>query len=292
MNRTITYHIEKSYQNIYELLKEKKYPHKLVLQLKQNPSQILLNGFPTRLQVELQPNAIVEITINELESSGFVPYSLPLDIVFEDEDFLVINKPARLPVHPSIGHYEDTLANALVYYYRQEPSPFVYRCMNRLDKDTSGLTLIAKNPLSAALMQQQVKSRQLHRTYLAVVEGSLPEEGTINAPIGRAEDSVILRKIDLENGQPAITHYTCLEQKNGLSLASITLETGRTHQIRVHMSSIRHPLPGDFLYNPDNHQIKRQALHSHRLQFTHPSTGEAMDFLAPLPQDMHELFYS
>lgn len=292
MNRTIIYPIQKSYENIYELFKEKRYPHKLVLQLKQNPNQILLNQKPTRLQEKLSPGDMVELTINELGFSDFIPHFMPLDILFEDEDFLVVNKPAGLPIHPSLGHYEDTLANALMDYFKKESSPFVYRCMNRLDKDTSGLTLIAKNPLSAALMQRQVKNRHLHRTYLAIVEGCLPSSGTINAPIGRVEDSLILRKIDDLNGQSAITHYTCLEQKNGLSLASITLETGRTHQIRVHMTSIGHPLPGDFLYNPKNHQINRQALHSCKLSFCHPITGENLEFCAPLPQDMHELFYS
>ena len=251
----------------------------------------MLNGTPVLLRTPLHIGDLLCLKIVEGERSDIIATPMDLDIVYEDEDILVVNKPAGLPVHPSIQHYEDTLANGLMHYYKDADSPFVFRCINRLDRDTSGLTIIAKNPYSGAMLQRQVKNRQLHRTYIAIVEGALDATGTIDAPIGRREDSVILRTIDVEHGKPAITHYTCLEQKNGLSLASITLETGRTHQIRVHMASIGHPLPGDFLYNPDNRQIARQALHSARLRFVHPITGEAFDLNAPLPEDMKHLFY-
>ncbi len=251
----------------------------------------MLNGVPVLLRTPLYTGDLLCLKIVEGERSDIIATPMDLDIVYEDEDILVINKPAELPVHPSIQHYEDTLANGLMHYYKDADSPFVFRCINRLDRDTSGLTVIAKNPYSGAILQHQVKKRQLHRTYIAIVEGALDATGTIDAPIGRREDSVILRTIDIEHGKPAITHYTCLEQKNGFSLISITLETGRTHQIRVHMASIGHPLPGDFLYNPDNRKISRQALHSQRLSFVHPVTGTKMEFAAPMPPDMHMLFY-
>ncbi len=289
MNRTLTYQITTSYNSIFDFFRGENLPRRIVLQLKQNPEQVLLNQAPAFLRSPLVPGDTLCLTIRELESSDIVATPMELSIVYEDEDILVINKPPMLPVHPSIRHYEDTLANGIVAYYQKEASPFVFRCMNRLDRDTSGLTLIAKNPFSSAMLQRQVKAREIHREYYAIVEGDLPDSGTIDAPIGRAEGSAILRRIDHENGQSAITHYTCLERKNGLSLASIYLETGRTHQIRVHMSSIGHPLPGDFLYNEMNQSIPRQALHSHKLTFTHPVTKEAMEFVAPLPEDMATL---
>lgn len=292
MNRTITYEIEKEYNSIFSFFKEKMLPHKMQVQLKQNPEQVHLNHQAVMLRTPLQTGDTLSLRIMETEQSDITPVEMSLDIIYEDQDILVVNKPAMLPIHPSINHYEDTLANGLMHYYDKEDSPFVFRCLNRLDRDTSGLTLIAKNPLSAAILSRQVKERGLHRTYMAIVEGELPDSGTINAPIARATDSAILREINWESGQPAITHYTCLERKNGLSLASITLETGRTHQIRVHMTSIGHPLPGDFLYNPSNKQMARQALHSTSLAFTHPITGQKLIFDAPLPEDMHTIFYS
>ena len=292
MNRTITYQIEKEYESIFAFFKQNNMPHKIQVQLKQNPGQVLVNHKPVMLRTPLHPRDTLTLHIMETEHSDITPVEMPLDIVYEDEDILVVNKPALLPVHPSIRHYEDTLANGVMHYFQKEDSPFVFRCLNRLDRDTSGLTLIAKNPFSAAMLSRQVKNRQLHRTYVALVEGELPGSGTIDAPIARAKDSAILREINRESGQPAITHYTCMEKRNGLSLASITLETGRTHQIRVHMTSIGHPLPGDFLYNPSNKQMQRQALHSASLAFTHPVTGQMLTFHATIPKDMQQLLES
>lgn len=291
MNRTLVFEITEDYASIFAFFQAHHFPRRISIQLKQNPGRVVLNGADAMLKTPLKPGDTLRLQIMEEEGSAIVPTPMKLDIVFEDADILVLNKPARMPTHPSLQHYEDTLANGLMHYYADEDSPFVFRCMNRLDRDTSGLTVIAKNPYSSAMLQRQAKSRELHRTYLAIVEGALNDMGVIDAPIGRIRDSVILRGIDYENGQPAMTHYTCLEQKNGLSLASIQLKTGRTHQIRVHMASIGHPLPGDFLYNPENQMISRQALHSHRLDFRHPVTEEPLAFVVPMPDDMHRLFY-
>ena len=202
-----------------------------------------------------------------------------------------MNKPADLPVHPSLGHYEDTLANYCAWHYHNQ---LVFRCVNRLDRDTSGLVLIAKNMLSAAGLSLQQQAREIHRTYLAIVEGIIPEEGTIDLPIARKEDSIIERCVDGSRGECAITHYrristTCLDGCE-YSLVQIQLETGRTHQIRVHMKAIGHPLPGDFLYNPNYRHIKRQALHSYRLEFTHPISGKALSFTQNIPSDFKSLF--
>jgi len=216
--------------------------------------------------------------------------NLDFSIVYEDDDIIVVDKPANTPIHPSQNNFDNSLANGLAYYYKEKGIPFVFRCMNRLDRDTTGLVLLAKNMFSSCVLSDMVKNRDIHREYLAVVEGKLDSSGTIDAPIARKEGSVIERCIDFANGQKAVTHYRLLEHKDGYSLASIVLETGRTHQIRVHMKHIGHPLPGDFIYNPNYDHITRQALHSYKLEFVHPITKKAMEFTAPLPQDMKSLF--
>ncbi len=218
-------------------------------------------------------------------SEGILPTPMPLSIVHEDEDILVICKPSNMPVHPSIGNYENTLANALMAYYAKEETPFVFRCINRLDRDTSGLLLIAKNPLSGCLLSAQMKNRAIRREYIAVVKGVLPPSGTVDAPIARDSGSILKRTVDYLRGEHACTHYERLAYSPDMrySLARIYLDTGRTHQIRVHMSYIGHPLPGDFLYCPDYTDYPSQPLHSYRLRFLHPVTGDELSFTAPPP---------
>lgn len=190
-----------------------------------------------------------------------------------------------MPVHPSINHYTHTLANALAAYNKEKGVSMVFRCINRLDRDTSGLTIIAKHMLSAAVLGNDMKNRKIHREYLGIADGFVADCGTIDAPIARKKDSVLERTVDFENGETAVTHFQCLKRENGLSLVSFRLETGRTHQIRVHMNYNHTPLIGDFLYHPTNRQMERQALHAWRLAFTHPITGEALSFEAPIPDD-------
>ena len=212
-----------------------------------------------------------------------------LDIVYEDEDILIINKPAGMPIHPSQGNYDNTLANACAWYFKEKDEPFVYRCINRLDRDTTGLLIIARHLYSASLLSAMMARREIHREYLALATGIVPEDGTITAPIARKEGSTIERMVDFKHGEYACTHYRRLSITNTdpvYSLVALKLDTGRTHQIRVHMNYIGHPLPGDFLYNPDYSHISRQALHSHHLRFQHPITGEEMHFTAPVPEDM------
>jgi 23S rRNA pseudouridine1911/1915/1917 synthase len=217
---------------------------------------------------------------------------MELKILYEDEDILVINKPADMPVHPSAGNYENTLANGIAWYFYEKGEDFVYRCINRLDRDTTGALILAKNPLSAAILSVQMRNRQICRTYLALVDGVLPESGNVDAPIARMDGSVITREVNFQNGESAVTHYERLAVGKDYSLAELHLETGRTHQIRVHMKYIGHPLPGDFLYNPDYRWIKRQPLHSYQLEFTHPVTKKAMLFTAPVPADFVSAFWS
>ncbi len=312
--------------------------HHVLTRLKQTERGILLGGDWAYTNQKLKAGDVLTIRIVEDQSSAdLVPVQMPLDIVYEDEDLLVINKPSDMPIHPSINNYENTLANGVMYYFISQGIPFVYRCINRLDRDTSGLLIIAKHYLSSAILSRMSAERQIHREYLAIVEGILPESGTIDAPISRLDGSVLMRCVDHEHGQRAVTHFRRLSiwdcqsppdsQSRYLSLAAVTLETGRTHQIRVHMSHIGHPLIGDFLYNPARTQVSisqtgclnadcaipvnivqtdsaqaaylpfgesvplihRQALHSHKLEFPHPITGKSLSFTCEMPEDMRRV---
>lgn len=292
MKRIFTYEIPTEYEGatLLSFLKSKQYSSQIVTHLKRTENGILLNGIWGRVRDILHEGDLLTITLIESESSeNIVPTPLSLDIVYEDEDLMVINKAADTPIHPSQGNYSNTLANAVAYYFLQKNEPFTYRCINRLDRDTTGLLILAKHMYSASLLSNMVKDRKIHREYLAIATGQIPNEGIIEAPIGRAPGSTIERQIDEEKGDYACTHYKRLAYKNGYSLVSLKLETGRTHQIRVHMKHIGHPLPGDFLYNPDYSVINRQALHSYKLCFLHPITGEQMEFTAELPEDMRNI---
>ena len=213
-------------------------------------------------------------------------------LVYEDEDLLIINKPANMPIHPSMNHHEGTMANGLLYYFTQKGEAFTFRCINRLDRDTSGLTIVAKHLLSAGILSRQVSKHEIKRTYRAICHGKTADSGIIDAPIARAADSTIERCVNFETGEYAITHYKRIayDENKDLSLLELRLETGRTHQIRVHLKHIGHPIIGDFLYNPDYRYCSRQTLHSYSLSFTHPITKKEMHFASPLPEDLKCIF--
>lgn len=306
MKRILTYPITESDsdQRIYDFLCHHGYSRHIRTWLKQHPGSVRLNGEEALFYFPLKNGDLLEISLEkEHPSENIVPVDLPIHIIYEDEDLMVIDKPADMPVHPSIGNYENTLANAAAWYFHRQDIPFVFRCINRLDRDTTGLLILAKHMLSGAILSDQMKKRAIHRTYLAITEGKTDPAGTIDSPIGRTDQSLILRQVDHENGDSACTHYLqkCWHPKtfypetlpvpqDGLSLVQLQLETGRTHQIRVHMTSIGHPLIGDTLYNPETALMNRQALHSYRLAFTHPVTGVSLEFTSPLPEDMAEFF--
>lgn len=306
MKRILTYPITESDsdQRIYDFLCHHGYSRHIRTWLKQHPGSVRLNGEEALFYFPLKNGDLLEISLEEEHpSENIVPVDLPIHIIYEDEDLMVIDKPADMPVHPSIGNYENTLANAAAWYFHRQDIPFVFRCINRLDRDTTGLLILAKHMLSGAILSDQMKKRAIHRTYLAITEGKTDPAGTIDSPIGRTDQSLILRQVDHENGDSACTHYLqkCWHPKtfypetlpvpqDGLSLVQLQLETGRTHQIRVHMTSIGHPLIGDTLYNPETALMNRQALHSYRLAFTHPVTGASLEFTSPLPEDMAEFF--
>ena len=293
MERTLNYTTENLITSmpVSHFLKQKGFSSQNLVQLKKNPDAVLANEVPCFMNHVLHPGDTLTLHIREARSSEKIPpVELPLDIVYEDEDLMVINKPAGMPIHPSMNNYYNSMANALAYYFDQQNRPFVFRCINRLDRDTSGLTIVAKHYVSAGMLSAMIANKAasgITREYLAIVKGSVqPPEGTITAPLGRKEGSIIERTIDFEKGESAITHYKVLDEKNGHSLVSLILETGRTHQIRIHMKHLGYPLIGDYLYNPDMGRIQRQALHAWKLSFVHPITGEKMQFTAPLPEDM------
>ncbi len=300
MIREFTYHItEQDIQKapsgalltIQGFLKSLGYSHSVIVSLKRTPQGIVKNGVWARTGDVLHASDTLQIRIEEtLSSANIVPIPLPFPVIYEDADLLVINKPSGMPIHPSQGNYDNTLANAAAYYYQQKKEPFIYRCINRLDRDTTGLLILAKHSYSASLLSRMVANRDIHREYLAVVKGKTELSGVVEAPIGRKEGSTIERQVDFEHGDYARTIYRRLYCEGGYSLLSLSLDTGRTHQIRVHMNYIGHPLPGDFLYCPDYTKIRRQALHSYRLSFLHPITKEALSFTAPLPDDMRAFF--
>ena len=276
---------------VLDFLRKKGFSRHILSSMKADKEALTRNGQRIGGREHLLAGDHFRVRLLEtIDSDGIVPVSMPLSILYEDEDILVINKPADMPVHPSIGNYTNTLANGVTAYLdaKGEHSPF--RCINRLDRDTSGALILAKNAFSAAVLSTQMRNRQIRRTYLAVVEGITPPNGTISAPISRVDDSVIERHVDFLHGEPAVTHYERLETKNEHSLLEIHLETGRTHQIRVHMGYIGHPLPADYLYHPKYDCFKRQPLHSLQLEFRHPVTDKSMCLLAPVPEDMCNAF--
>lgn len=286
MQRILTYRIEdlQEPETIGTFLKKKGYSRHILTHLKRTEQGICKNGIWARPYETLENGDQLTVTLLEEDSSEHVvPIEGTLNIVYEDEDILVLNKAADMPIHPSINNYENTLANAVAWYYQCRGETFIYRCINRLDRDTTGLLIIAKHMLSAAILSEMGKRREIHREYLAIAQGCVPEQGTINAPIARKEGSVLERCVDFENGERAVTHFRRLKYWDDYSLVALKLETGRTHQIRVHMKHLGYPLIGDFLYNPDYRLLSHQALHSWKLEFSHPITGENMRFEAEAP---------
>ena len=275
-------------KTIESYLKANEFSGKILATLKRTDNTVLLNDEQAPLKTVLNEGDTLKVTILEKrEEQRIIPTEIPLDIIYEDDDVVVINKQADLPVHPSRRNYEHTLANALAYHYKDATS---FHCITRLDKDTSGLTLVAKNRYAAAILSKQSRDKQIDKEYLAIVSGLTDKSRLIDAPIYRPTASV-KRCVDFENGVESQTAYELVEYfpTKDISLVRLHPLTGRTHQIRVHMQYINHPLIGDTLYNPENTLMNRQALHAYKLRFTHPLTGTALEFTAEMPEDMKEV---
>ena len=251
--------------------------------------RITVNGIPTPVDAILREGDVVAIRWKDAPAYAVKPYALPLSIPFEDEHLFVIDKPAPLASQSSANHPDDALENAL-YAHLGCPADYVYRPVNRLDKGTSGLMLVAKTPHAQHRLQRLLHTEEFQRTYLAVVEGRLPApSGTVDAPIGK-EDAASIRRIVTPDGKPSCTHYEVLHEGVSRSLVRLQLETGRTHQIRVHMAHLGCPVFGDFLYGTESDALPgRFALHSHEIQLLHPFTGEWLRVTSPLPESLRAL---
>lgn len=259
-------------------------------------SKVLVNEKAVKASYKVQEGDRIQLLLPEPESLDILPENIPLDILYEDEDVLVVNKPKGMVVHPSAGHTTGTLVNAVLYHCQGNLSGIngIMRpgIVHRIDKDTTGALLVCKNDNAHRVLAQQLKEHSIKRRYRAVVFGYFPEEeGTVKGPIGRHPIDRKKMAINYKNGKDAVTHYQVLEPLKNASYVECRLETGRTHQIRVHMASIGHPLLGDIVYgsgkNP--YHLQGQALHAMVLGFVHPSTGEYMEFTAPLPEYFCEL---
>ena len=249
---------------------------------------ILLDGVRAAAGDRVQAGQVLSVVVGDTELSGTIlPAPGPLDIVYRDQDVLVLNKAPGVAVHPGPGHHADTIGNFLMDYYRKEGILADFHPVHRLDRGTSGLLLVALHGHAQEVLKELLHTPSFRRVYLAVCEG-VPEplSGVIDAPIGRLEGSALARTVR-PDGQRAVTRYRTLGTGHGRALVRLELETGRTHQIRVHMAHIGHPLTGDFLYGTEDPAlIPRPALHAAELAFNHPITGRPMAFTAPLPQDM------
>lgn len=247
---------------------------------------IYKNGQPAKPTSMAKPGDIIEIEINE-EKAGFEGQDLGIAIVYEDQDLIVADKPPFMVVHPTKSHFDGTLANAITYHIGRIGEDCRIRFVNRLDMNTSGLVVIAKNSYAHHKLSLDMGQDRVHKEYLAIVEGIISQDsGTLDFPIYRETEDSISRVVD-PRGQRSITHYRVLQRLDGASLVNLRLETGRTHQIRVHLSHIGHPIMGDDLYGrPDRSLIDRQALHAYKLIFDQPRLGDRIELKSSLPKDM------
>lgn len=250
---------------------------------------IRLNGRMPWLGRRVKKGDRLRVAVRPLERSDLVPEPVPFGLLYEDEDLMVVDKPAGVNVHPVHPKETGTLTHGILYHWQQQGFEGRVRPVHRLDRDTTGVILIAKNAYMHQLLDRQLKSRTIERIYLAILSGRITEEtGTIRLPIDRDPTHPVRRRV-AEGGADAITHYRVLAANEQASLVEARLETGRTHQIRVHFAHLGHPLWGDHLYGGPNDRIGRHALHAERLSFTHPLKEEAMTFSAPLPEDFSRL---
>jgi 23S rRNA pseudouridine1911/1915/1917 synthase len=251
---------------------------------------IRLNRRPARLTDTVAHADVVTVLPGDAHPSGIEPFAMELRVVHEDDSVLVIDKPPFLLVHPTEPGQAHTLVNAIAHRYREQRIDARIHPVHRLDRDTSGLVLIARTPAAHRHLGQQLTARELKREYLAVVDGAVPDDaGTIDAPIGRNPAQPVLRAVR-GDGEEARTHFRVTERFPGATLVSLELDTGRTHQIRVHMAHLGYPLIGDRQYGRRGQKrIARQALHAARIGFRHPATGERVVYEAPLPDDMVRL---
>lgn len=264
----------------------------LLIRLKNTENGITINGQHVTVRAVLAENDILELKLEDTEENvnPFIePVELKFEKIYEDDYLIAVNKPAGMPTHTTHGHYNDSLANALCAKFKSESRPFVFRAVNRLDRDTSGVVLVAKDQLSAHKMSQQLQSGKIQKNYIAIVCGELNGEGEINGYIKRCGQSIITRMVcaaEEDGAECARTLYKVLFTNGKYSVVEASPITGRTHQLRVHFASIGHPIVGDSLYGSPDINISRQALHAISLKFLHPTSGEAVNCYAAIPDDI------
>ena len=269
----------------YILEKHLKISSSLIKRLKREENGVLLNGVRTHVIAKVSEGDILNVNIKGKDTGNIIPVNIPLDILWEDEDILAVNKPRTMPVHPSGNHKTDTLANAVMYYIGDNEAIHI---ITRLDRETSGVVLIAKNPRAAAILTEDIKRGKIKKEYIAIVNGKPePSAGTISEPIKRKECRGIARCV-CKDGKEAVTLYEIMKTTDKFSLVKLFPITGRTHQLRVHMSYIGHPIYGDDMYGAAQ-QGERTRLHCHRITFLHPVTAEELSLTAILPEDFNNL---
>lgn len=296
--RKLEYNIGQEWdgKTVKALLQHEGFSATVISGLKKNPKGICIGNKKVTVLKTLHQGDVLTIRVRnrpeDEEADRIKPTDIPIEIIYEDEDIVLVNKPANLPTHTAQHNHDHTLGNAMAFYWAKKTQKYIYRPISRLDKDTTGVLIIAKNAHAAAKLGSALKNREIKRRYIALVSGRLEGEGTVDAPIVRAEDSIIKRKIgtkEQENDHThAVTHYRTLAACDTYSVVLLQLETGRTHQIRVHMSHIGHALCGDWLYGKENELLDRPALHSYDISFVHPITNKKMHFTAPIALDMQK----
>lgn len=290
MSNKLTYEIQKNREGtklINFLKNELKMSTRLTRRLVKG-GYVTINGIAARNFSILNEGDILEIILETGESQDIEPEDIPIEVCYEDSDLLIVNKPPFMVVHPTKGHPYGTLANGVMNYFKKTNQNSIVRLVNRLDRDTSGLVIIAKTQYAHQAMAKKLDNDEIEKYYIAVVEGRIEGEGTIDLPIDREYPDSIKRTV-IESGQRAVTHYEVLSSSNSMSSVLIRLETGKTHQIRVHFSHIGHPIVGDSLYGKASELIKRQALHAYRLKFNAIRDGSEINITADIPGDIKSL---